>query len=393
MIYGPEHRALQETVVRIVEREIAPYADAWEDAEEFPSHDVMKVFGDNGLLGITRAAEYGGLGLDYSYQCALAEALGDAPCGGVPMAIGVQADMATPALARNGSDELRAQFLAPSIAGEYVACVGVSEPGAGSDVASISTRARRDGDDYLIDGTKTWITNGMKADWVCLLANTSDGPLHRSKSLLCVPLDAPGVTRVKLRDKLGMRCSDTATLYFENVRVPQRYRIGEEGRGFVYQMQQFQDERLWAAASVLRGMEKAIEQTIVHTRERVAFGRSLLDNQVIQFALAEMKTKVELLRSLVYRAVADYVAAGTGTAIEAAGPDVVLLASMAKLTAGRLVREVADGCLQFFGGMGYMNETPIARFYRDMRLVSIGGGADEVMLGIIAKSMALPARA
>jgi len=393
MIYGPEHRALQETVVRIVEREIAPYADAWEDAEEFPSHDVMKVFGDNGLLGITRAAEYGGLGLDYSYQCALAEALGDAPCGGVPMAIGVQADMATPALARNGSDELRAQFLAPSIAGEYVACVGVSEPGAGSDVASISTRARRDGDDYLIDGTKTWITNGMKADWVCLLANTSDGPLHRSKSLLCVPLDAPGVTRVKLRDKLGMRCSDTATLYFENVRVPQRYRIGEEGRGFVYQMQQFQDERLWAAASVLRGMEKAIEQTIVHTRERVAFGRSLLDNQVIQFALAEMKTKVELLRSLVYRAVADYVAAGTGPAIEAAGPDVVLLASMAKLTAGRLVREVADGCLQFFGGMGYMNETPIARFYRDMRLVSIGGGADEVMLGIIAKSMALPARA
>jgi citronellyl-CoA dehydrogenase len=377
MIYGQEHRELQTTVVRLARNEIAPHVDAWEEAERFPAHEVMKLFGSHGLLGITRPPEFGGLGLDYSYSCAFAEALGEIPCGGVPMAIGVQAEMATPALARYGSDELRAQFLAPTITGDYVACIGVSEPGAGSDVAGITTRARADGADYIIDGAKTWITSGTQADWVCLLANTSDGPLHKSKSLLCVPLDAPGVTRTALRDKLGMRCSDTAQIFFDAVRVPQRYRIGEEGRGFTYQMQQFQDERLWAAASVLRPMERALQQTIAHTRERVAFGRPLLDNQVIQFTLAELQTKVELLRSLTYRAVEEYVA----------GSDVTPLASMAKLAAGRLARELGDACLQFFGGMGFMNETPIVRFYRDTRLLSIGAGADEVMLGIIAKTM------
>ena len=238
-------------------------------------------------------------------------------------------------------------------------------------------RARKHGDDYVIDGVKTWITNGMQADWTCLLVNTSDGPIHRSKSLIVVPLDSAGVTRVKLRDKLGMHSSDTATLYFENVRVPQRYRIGEEGRGFVYQMEQFQEERLHGAAGSLRGMERAIAQTIEHTSQRIAFGGPLLDNQVIQFTLAELQTKVEMLRSITYRAVEEYVAGG----------NVTQLASMAKLAAGRLAREVADRCLQFFGGMGYMNETPIARYYRDARLLSIGAGADEIMLNIIAKGM------
>ncbi len=298
------------------------------------------------------------------------------------MAIGVQVDMATPALARYGSDELRQEFLAPSITGDHVACIGVSEPGAGSDVAGITTRARKDGDDYVIDGGKTWITNGMQADWTCLLVNTSDGPIHRSKSLIVVPLDRPGVTRAKLRDKLGMHSSDTASLYFDGVRVPQRYRIGEEGLGFVYQMQQFQEERLHGAAGSLRPMERAIAQTIEHTSQRVAFGGPLLENQVIQFKLAELQTKVELLRSITYRAVEEYVGGG----------DVTQLASMAKLTAGRLAREVADSCLQFFGGMGFMNETPIARYYRDSRLLSIGAGADEIMLGIIAKGMRIASR-
>ncbi|MDQ6926349.1 MAG: acyl-CoA dehydrogenase, partial [Candidatus Eremiobacteraeota bacterium] len=246
----------------------------------------------------------------------------------------------------------------------------------------ITSRARKDGDDYVIDGVKTWITNGMQADWTCLLVNTGDGPVHRSKSLIIVPLDRPGVTRVKLRDKLGMHSSDTATLYFEGVRVPQRYRIGDEGRGFVYQMEQFQEERLHAAAGSLRGMERAIAQTIEHTRQRVAFGGPLLDNQIIQFTLAELQTKVELLRAITYRAVEEYVGGG----------DVTQLASMAKLTAGRLTREVADSCLQFFGGMGYMNETPIARYYRDSRLMSIAGGTDEIMLNIIAKGMKIASR-
>ena len=377
MIYGPEHRELMRTVSRIVETEIAPHVAAWEEAEFFPAHEVFKKLGDAGLLGITRPVEYGGQALDYSYACAFAEAIGEVPCGGVPMAIGVQVDMATPALARYGSAELCREFLVPSIAGDFVACLGVSEPGAGSDVASITTRARKDGDDYIIDGMKTWTTSGTQADWICLLVNTSDGPVHRSKSLLCVPLDLPGITRTKLHDKLGMRCSDTAQIYFDAVRVPQRYRIGDEGLGFVYQMQQFQEERLYAAAGSLRPMESAIRETLAHTSQRVAFGRPLLDNQVIAFKLAELLTKVELLRSLTYRAVEEYVG----------GADVTQLASMAKLTAGRLGREVADECVQFHGGMGYMNETPIARHFRDSRLLSIGGGADEIMLGIIAKSM------
>ena len=263
--------------------------------------------------------------------------------------------------------------------GEYVACIGVSEPGAGSDVANIKTRARRDGDDYVINGSKMWITNGTQADWMCMLANTSEGDLHNSKSLICVPLKARGVTIAKKLDKLGMRSSDTALIYFDDVRVPQRYCIGEEGRGFTYQMVQFQEERLWAIASTLRWMENAIRQTIEYTRERTTFGKPLLDNQVVHFKMAELQTKVELLRALIYRA----------GELMIAGEDVTQLASMAKLTGGRLSRELADSCLQYFGGMGFMNETPISRFFRDTRLVSIGGGADEIMLTVIAKKMGI----
>jgi len=258
-----------------------------------------------------------------------------------------------------------------------VACLGVSETGAGSDVATIATTARKDGDDYVIDGGKMWTTNGYQADWMCLLANTSDGPVHFNKSLICVPLKAKGVSTSKKFDKIGMRSSDTVQVFLDGVRVPQRYRIGEEGYGFAYQMQQFQEERLCGAISILHGLDRAIEETIAYTGQRVAFGKPILSNQVVHFRLAELRTEVELLRSLVYRAVEEY----------AAGKNVLLLASMAKLKAGRLAREVADSCLQYFGGMGYMNETPITRFWRDSRLISIGGGTDEIMLGIISKEM------
>ena len=205
-------------------------------------------------------------------------------------------------MARFGSDELRREFLAPSISGEYVACLGVSEIGAGSDVASIRTYARSDGDDYVIEGGKMWTTNGAQADWMCLLANTSDGAVHRNKSLICVPMKSRGVSVARTLDKLGMRASDTAQIFFDDVRVPKRFRVGEEGRGFIYQMTQFQQERLWAAASCLKGHEHLIEETIRYTRERKAFGKPILDNQVVHFKLAELQTEVELLRSLVYRA-------------------------------------------------------------------------------------------
>jgi citronellyl-CoA dehydrogenase len=374
MQFTAEHRQLADTVGRFVREEINPHVAAWEAAEQFPSHEVFKKLGDLGLLGLKYPAEYGGQELDFSYSMVMAEALGDCACGGVPMAIGVQTDMCTPALARFGSEALKREFLAPAISGDMVGCIGVSEPGGGSDVAAVKTTARKDGNDYVINGSKMWITNGMKADWCCLLANTSEGAPHKNKSLIMVQMNSPGVSRQKIH-KIGMDASDTAQLFFDDVRVPQANVIGQEGMGFTYQMLQFQEERLWGAASSLRMMDNMIDQTIAYTRERKAFGKSILDNQVVHFRLAELRTEVEALRSLTYRAVEEYVA----------GKDVTKLASMAKLKTGRLDREVADSCLQYWGGMGYTWDNPVSRAWRDGRLVSIGGGADEVMLGIIAK--------
>ncbi len=377
MQFTPEHEQIRRTLRTIIDRDINPHVDKWEEDGIFPAHEVFKRLGDAGLLGIHKPVEYGGMGLDYSYAMVMAEELGHINCGSVPMAIGVQTDMATPALARFGSDELRKEFLAPSISGDYVACLGVSEVGAGSDVASIKTTARRVGGDYVIDGGKMWTTNGTQADWICLLANTGGEHVHRNKSLICVPMKTPGVQVVKKLDKMGMRSSDTAQIFFDNVKVPVRNLIGGEGMGFTYQMQQFQEERLWGAISAVVGMERLIQQTIDYTRNRKVFGKPLLDNQVIHFRLAELQTEVELVRSLCYRACEEYID----------GKDVVMLASMAKLKAGRMVRVVADGCLQYWGGAGYLWESPTARAFRDTRLASIGGGADEVMLQIIAKLM------
>ncbi len=374
MKFTPEHRQIEDTVVKFCDKEINPFVKEWEDAEEFPSHELFKKLGNLGLMGLKYPEEFGGAGLDFSYSMVMAEALGQCNCGGVPMAIGVQTDMATPALARFGSDELRKEYLAPTIAGDFVACLGVSEAGGGSDVAAVKTSARADGGDYVINGSKMWITNGLKADWCCLLANTSDGPPHKNKSLIVVPMDAPGITKQKIK-KIGMNSSDTAQLFFDNVRVPKRNLIGQEGLGFTFQMLQFQEERLWGAASSLRSMDRLIDQTIEYTRQRKAFGKSILDNQVVHFRMAELRTEVEALRALTYRAVEMYVG----------GKDVTKLASMAKLKCGRLSREVTDACLQYWGGMGFTWDNPISQAYRDSRLVSIGGGADEVMLGIICK--------
>ena len=377
MQLSDEHLELRRTVERFVEQELNPQVDEWEAAGIFPAREVFEKLGELGLLGLTKPVEFGGAGLDYSYSVVMAEALGNTRCGGVPMAIGVQTDMATPALARFGSDELRREFLVPAIAGEQVACVGVSEPAAGSDVAAIRTTARKDGDDYLISGGKLWITNGTQADWMCCLANTSEDAPHRNKSLIIVPMKTRGVEVARKLHKIGMNSSDTAQIFFDEVRVPQRYRIGEEGKGFSYQMLQFQEERLWGAANAIQGLENAVTETIEYTRNRRIFGRSVLDNQVVHFTLAELATEIEALRALVYRATELYVR----------GQDVTQLASMAKLKAGRLSREVPDKCLQYWGGMGYTWENPVSRLFRDGRLASIGGGADEVMLGIISKLM------
>lgn len=384
MQFTHEHREIQKTLKRYIDDHINPHVDEWEAAEMFPAHEVFKDLGKLGLLGLTKPEAHGGAALDYSYSLAMAETLGHIHCGGVPMAIGVQTDMATPALARFGSEELKAQFLAPAIAGDAVACIGVSEPGAGSDVSGIKTVAKKDGDDYVITGQKMWITNSLQADWMCMLVNTSDGPAHKNKSLVMVPLRENGKpvkgfeVGKKIR-KIGMNSSDTGLLYFDEVRVPQRYRIGEEGAGFIYQMQQFQEERLWAAASCIQSLSNCIEWTIEWAQERQLFGSTLADQQWVQFKLAEMKTEVETLRALTYQACEHYVG----------GADVTEWATMAKLKAGRLNRLVPDTCLQFWGGMGYTWENKVSRMFRDGRLASIGGGADEVMLGILAKTMGI----
>ncbi|XP_071825668.1 probable acyl-CoA dehydrogenase 6 isoform X2 [Apostichopus japonicus] len=375
-IFTEEHIALRQSLRKIIENEINPHVEQWENEKMFPAHRVMKTLGSNGFLGVNKPVEYGGLGLDFSYSIAVAEELGNINCGGIPMAIGVQTDMATPALARFGSDELRTQFLVPTIAGDFVACLGVSEPGAGSDVANITTTAVKDGDDFVINGAKMWTTSGMQADWMCLLANTGGENAHSNKSLICLPLDTKGVHRAKKIEKIGMHSSDTAQIFLEDVRIPQRYLIGDEGQGFTYQMLQFQEERLFAAAGILAPLEKCIAYTIDYCRERKIFGKPILDNQVVHFRMAELATEIELVRSMLYRSVAKYLD----------GNDVTKLAAMAKLKGGRLCREVSDSCVQYLGGFGF-TENLVSRMFLDGRLLSIGGGADEVMLSIICKYM------
>ena len=315
------------------------------------------------------------MGGDYWYNLALSEEMAHIACGAIPMAIGVQTDMATPALAAHGSHELKKKFLEPAIRGDAVCSVAVTEPGAGSDVASIRTKAEKDGDHYVINGSKLYITNGAQADWICLLARTTPGTTYKGMSLIVVPTDTPGFSVSKTLKKMGNWASDTAELVFDNCRVPVANRIGEEGLGFIYQMEQFQNERLVSSVGAAAGMEKILKMTIEYCRGRQTFGKPLIENQWIYFKLTELITEVEMLKQMCYHC---------GRLMDR-GEDYTREASMCKLKAGRLTRQVADTCLQFHGGMGYMEEYPMARYFRDSRLWSIGAGADEVMLGIIAK--------
>lgn len=370
-----EHQLFRESLRRFVDEEINPHVDAWEEAASFPVRDVLAKMGDLGFLGVNYPEEYGGLGLDFSFNVVRAEELGRIACSGIPMSLTVHTDMCTPALAEHGSDELRTRFLEPAIRGRMLGAVAVTEPDAGSDVAALRTRAESDGDDYVITGTKTYITNGTEADWVCTLVRTSAEPGYRGMSLVVVPTDAPGFSVSKKFKKMGNHTSDTAELSFDRVRVPKSFRIGPEGRGFQLQMQQFQKERLVSAVVAYAGAERALRLTARYVKQRRAFGRPLVANQWIQFKLAELATEIEALRRLCYHCAERLIE----------GRDVTREASMAKYKAGRLCRDVADVCLQFHGGLGYMEEYPIARYYRDARLLPIGAGADEIMLSIIAR--------
>ncbi len=379
--YNPfteEHEMFRKAVRKFVENELTPHVEEWENAEIAPLHEIFKKMGDLGFLGLNYPEAYGGADADIWFTVVLHEEISKTPMGGVPMAIAVQTDMCTPALAQFGSDYLKETYLAPAIRGDMVGAIAVTEPDAGSDVARIRTRADRDGDEYVINGSKMYITNGTQADWICLLARTSDGDDYRGMSLIIVPTDSKGFNVSRKLQKLGQHSSDTAVLSFDNMRVPVQNRIGDEGKGFYYQMGQFQIERLIGAIGATSAAEKAVRDTIKYAQERQAFGKPLINNQWIQFKLGELLTEIEATKQLNY-----YCA----SLVQARADDkeITRIASMCKLKAGRLGRQVADTCIQFFGGMGYMEETPISRYYRDARLTSIGGGADEIMLQIIAK--------
>jgi citronellyl-CoA dehydrogenase len=375
MLFTEDHQAFRQSVRGVLAREVTPHADEWEEAETFPGHQVFKALGGAGLFGLEYDPAYGGQGADHTYTVILGEELGGMGCAGVAMAVSVQTDMATPSLHRFGSHELKQRYLTPAVRGEMIASIAVTEPDAGSDVAGLRTRAVRDGDEWVINGSKLYITNGTQADWLCLLARTSDEGGYRGMSQIVFPTDAPGFSVSRKLRKLGHRSSDTAELSFVDARVPVANTIGVEGRGFQQQMTQFQNERMIAAYSAVGSMGGALRRTADYLRERQAFGQPLLANQYLQFRLAELSAEVDLLRQYNYACAEAYLR----------GEDTTRFASIAKLKAGRLQREIADTCLQFHGGVGYMEETWVSRYFRDSRLLSIGGGADEVMLQVLAR--------
>ncbi len=374
MQFTGDHEQFRQSVRGTIEREIAPYVDEWEEAGAFPGHRLFKALGDAGLFGLEYDTAYGGQGADHSYTVVLGEELGRINCGGVPMAISVQTDMATPALHRFGSHELKERYLAPAVRGEMIASIAVTEPDAGSDVAGLRTRAVRDGDEWVVNGTKLYITNGTQADWLCLLVRTGDEGGYRGMSQIVFPTDAPGFSVSRKLRKMGNWSSDTAELSFVDARVPVANTIGEIGRGFQQQMAQFQNERMIAAYMAIGSMTSALERTESYLRERQAFGKPLMANQHLQFRLAELRAEVDVLRHYNYACAEAYMR----------GEDTTRFATVAKLKVGRLARQVADTCIQFHGGLGYMEETWVSRYYRDARLISIGGGADEVMLRVLA---------
>jgi citronellyl-CoA dehydrogenase len=370
-----EHQIFRKTLRDLFEREIEPHVDAWEAARTFPAHELFPKLGAVGLLGLEYEEAYGGMGADHSFTVVAGEEMGRISCGGVPMAMAVQMAMATPALARYGSEELKERYLAPAIRGEMVASIAVTEPDAGSDVAGIRTRAIRDGDEWIINGTKLYITNGTQADWVCLLARTSEDVGYRGMSLIVVPTAIDGVVVARKLEKMGMWSSDTAELSFSDVRVPVSHTIGEIGRGFQQQMVQFQAERLITVYKQVGAIALALQRTRAYLAERQAFGKPLLANQHLQFVLAELSARHDMLKHYA-RAAADAVRRGE---------DATRFATIGKLMGSRLQREVADAAVQFHGGIAYMEEHWASRFYRDTRLDSIGAGADEVMLRVLAR--------
>ena len=375
-LYGsPEHQLFRRTVRKFVQEELKPRAREFDAAGRIDK-SLYRKMGELGMLGLRYDPKWGGAGLDWSYTAVLFDEVGRCDNAGVAMGITVQTDMATPSLHQFGTDELRQRYLVPAIKGEMVAAIAVTEPDAGSDVASIKTRAVRDGDQWVIDGSKIYITNAATADWLCLLAVTDPDAGYGGFSQIVVPTDSPGLS-YHLLDKIGNWGSDTGLFFLENVRVPVANTIGDIGRGFQQQMMQFQDERLVACVSTTAGAEELWEATRRYCEERIVFKKPLSKMQVTQFKFIEMLTQITAARELTNLCVRKRVA----------GEDATKEISMAKLFCGRTSRYVADTCIQLHGGFGYMKESVAGRAFVDTRLISIGGGADEVMIHYLAKML------
>ncbi len=375
LYFTKDHQMVRKAVRDFVNKEINPYVDEWEEKGITPLHDLFKKMGELGFLGIRYDTKYGGEGLDYWYELVFLEEIANINCGGVPLAIMVQTNMATPAIYDFGSEDLKEKYLKPAITGDMVAAIAVTESDAGSDVAALKSTAKRDGDYYVLNGSKTFITNGTQADYLTLLARTSDEPGYHSFSLFVVPTDLPGFSVSKKLDKLGMRSSDTAELFFDNVKIPAENLIGTEGEGFIQQMMQFQHERFSALPLAYVTAKNIIDETVDYLKKRIVFGKPLIKKQVLKHRIAGWLSEIEAVKQLTYHIVR----------MKMEGMDVSKEISMGKLLGARTSQKVADGCLQMYGGAGFINEMPISRSYRDAKLISIGGGADEVMCEIISK--------
>jgi len=375
--FTEEHEIFRKSFREFVNAELRPFTDEWERAESFP-REVFRRMGELGFLGLSYPEELGGAGGDYWYNVVYGEELTGSGSGGLNMSLMVQTDMATPIIAALGTREQKQEFLVPAIRGEKIAALGISEPGAGSDVASIRTVARRVGDEYVIDGQKTFITNGTRADFITLAVRTG-GEGHTGVSLVLFPTDTKGFRVSRKLKKIGNHASDTGELFFEGCRIPRRYLLGEENHGFKYVMQNFQGERLIAAVSAVAGAQRAIDEAVAYGREREAFGRRILEFQVWRHELTQLTTELEAARWLTYRA----------CDLHNRRVECTKEISMAKLFAGETAVKVVDRCLQFHGGWGYMDEFPISRRWRDTRLITIGGGTSEIMREIIAKRLGL----
>jgi alkylation response protein AidB-like acyl-CoA dehydrogenase len=373
-IFTDEHEQLRESIRAFAEKELAPHAEEWEETT-FPNW-VFTRMGELGLLGLDKPEEYGGQGGDYYSAIVLAETIGHSNSGGMCMGVAVHTDMAMPPILAFGTEEQKQQWVVPAIKGEKILCLGITEPDAGSDVAGIKTRAVRDGDEYVINGSKTYITNGHRADAIVLVTKTDPDAGYDGFTLFVVPMDSPGVIREKKLEKLGMHASDTALLAFQDVRVPDTAVLGEVGKGFYHIMWELQGERLHGAAGCVAGAQRCFDRTLQYAKERNAFGRPIGQFQVIRHKFAEMATKIESARQLTYTTAWRF----------QNGEYPVREISMAKLYASQIAVEVADECIQIHGGAGYMKEYGIERAWRDLRLNRIGAGTDEIMLDVIGRS-------